>query len=162
METINARLIIEIMGRPPEHVSQALQEIVKKLEGEKGVVIKGYTIHKPVPVKDAKQLFTSFAEVEVEFDSVGACFWICFAYMPSNIEIISPQSLKIANTDLNSLLGGLVDRLHRYDAVAKTLVAQRDALEKKLTERANFVEGKNIFIKEPKKPGKTKKSKKKR
>ncbi len=128
MEPVRARLIIEIMGRPPEHISRALQEIVDKMDNEKGASIKSSTVHKPVAVKDSKGMFTSFAEIEIEFDSIPTCFWMCFAYMPSNIEIMHPESFKVSNADLNSLIGNIVERLHKYDAIAKTLIAQRDAL----------------------------------
>ena len=72
----------------------------------------------------------------VELDSVGHYFQVLFAYMPSNIEIISPASIELSNYDLNQIGNILAQRLHNYDAVAKNAIAERDILLEKLREIA--------------------------
>jgi hypothetical protein len=168
MEKIRANLIIEILGRPPENVTEALTGIVDKLNTEKGMKIIDKTIHKPVTVKDSKDLYTSFAEVMVELDSVAHYFQVLFAYMPSHIEIISPSTIDLSNYDLNQIGNILAQRLHNYDAVAKNTIAERDIILEKLREIAPHLFKQQApeqsippLEKAPKKEKKQKKNKKK-
>jgi len=135
-ETIKANLIIEILGRPPEHVKEALNTIVVKMGSEKGIKVIGKTYHEPKKIEDAKDLFTSFAEVEVEFETLTHFFSALFAYMPSHAEIIHPEKLVISNSYLSELGSNLVQKLHSYDAIAKRLVVERNTALAKLKEVA--------------------------
>lgn len=132
MQKIHARLILEILGRPADHVTSTLQAIVGKLKQEKGVTFIDAKLHEPHAVKDSKDMFTTFAEIETYFDSLPVFFGIIFAYMPSNIEIISPSNFKIPNEEITSLGNTLIGRLHLYESVTKKLVADRDTLINRL------------------------------
>lgn len=136
MEKIQAHLVIEILGKPKENVSEAMTNLVNKLATEKGVAIIEKTIHEPVPVKDTRELFTTFTELLVEFDSVSTYLLISFAYLPSNIEIISPEKVTITNNDLAYLGNKIMQRVHEYDAVVKNVLMERDMLTRKLYEVA--------------------------
>ena len=133
---MQVRMIIEILGRPASNVTEAISGLLKRLEGEKGVKIQEQTIHEPVVVKDAKDLFTTFAELIVEMDSMQVFFSIAFAYMPSHIEIISPETFEMRNEDLTTAANAIVLRLHEYDSIAKRLVVDRENLVRKLFELA--------------------------
>lgn len=136
MDKLRVSIIIEILGRPPEHVTEALNSLVSKLGAENGVKIIDKIIHEPQPVKDSQNLFTAFTEVEFEIDSITKLFGIIFAYLPSHVEIISPEKIVLQNAELGELGSRLSERLHEYDAVAKRLVVERDELAKKLYEVA--------------------------
>lgn len=136
MGKIQARLIIEILGRPPEHVKKALEELINKLSTDKGVKILEKTLHDPLPLENSKDLFTSFAEVLLEFDSLANYVTTIFTYMPSNIEIIRPEELNIRNLDLSELGNTVLQRLHHYDAIVKGMLNERAALVAKLKEVA--------------------------
>lgn len=136
MEKIQAIFIFEILGRPPEHIKEALKSLIKKLGEEKGVNLINQTYNEVIKVEDVKNLYTTFAEIESEFDSLEILYDIMFRYMPANVEIISPTSLKISNRDLSELATNLIRRLHDYDSIAKSLINERDALTKKLQEVA--------------------------
>lgn len=127
-------MIIEVMGRPPEHIIDSLKTLTDRLSKEKGVSVKKISIREAVAIKDARDLYSSFAEIELEFDSLTTCLGIVFAYMPSNLEIISPEQFKLKNEDVNGIVNTLAARLHEYDAIAKKLVADRQALMKKIQE----------------------------
>lgn len=131
---IQARMIIEIMGRPPEHVTKAIEMLIEKLSQEKGITIKDKIIHEPVEVKEAKNLYSTFAEIEVTFDSIATYLGIMFAYLPSNIEIIQPQELRLKNEELTSLGNTVIARIHAYDALAKRLIGERDMLANQLNQ----------------------------
>ena len=128
MDKLQVVLVIEIMGRPADHVKEALNTLVVKLGSEKGVKLLEKKYNDPVPIKDSDDLFTAFAEVTAELENMGNYFGIIFGYMPSHIEIINPEKFSLSNFDLNDLGNKLIARLHSYDAIAKNVVAERNFL----------------------------------
>jgi hypothetical protein len=95
MAKIRAMLVIEILGRPPEHIREGMKLLLERLATEKGLKIIEKKIHEPAPMEKSKDLFTTFSEVEIECDSLLTLYGICFAYMPSHVEVISPETLSI-------------------------------------------------------------------
>lgn len=136
MDKIKATLVLEILGKPAEHIKSALVSLIEKLGAEQGVAVIEKTIHEPSLVKDSKEIFTAFAEVSVEFNALENYFGILFAYMPSHVEITSPLNFSISNTDFNELGNKLLARLHDYDAITKKFVYERNFLLNKLREVA--------------------------
>jgi hypothetical protein len=136
MEKIKATMVLEILGRPAEHIKNALSELVGRLGAEKGVKVMEKTIHEPVEVKESKDLYTTFAEVSVELDSLANYFGVLFAYMPAHIEIFSPTNFTLSNAEFNELGNKIIGRLHEYDAITKKFVYERNFLLSKLKEVA--------------------------
>jgi hypothetical protein len=135
MGKIHASLILEILGRPKENVSAALETVVNRLSLEKGVKIVSKTLHEPRPIEKS-DLFTSFAEVDVELDSIMAYLVVIFGHMPSNIQITDPEKITLNNSELNELGNALVQRLHHYDAITKNVITERDIFARKLKQIA--------------------------
>ena len=133
-EKIQATAILEIMGRPSEHVKEALGLLVARLGSEKGVKILDKKHNDPIPVKDSTNLYTAFAELSLELDELGNYFGILFGYLPSHIEITFPENLKLTNFDLNDTGNKLIQRLHGYDAIVKNTIAEREFLLEKIKE----------------------------
>ncbi len=136
MGEIKATLVLEILGRPAEHLKNALTELIDKLGAEKGIKILDKTVHEPAAVKEGKDLFTSFAEVSVEFETLENYFGTIFAYMPAHIEINSPSKFPLSNAELNEFGNKLLARLHDYDAITKKFIFERNFLINKLKESA--------------------------
>ena len=137
MEKIQAHMILEILGRPKEYIHESLNNLIKvKIANEKEVKIIEQTLHEPVPVKDSKDLFTTFAELTIELDSLEAYIEIMFRYMPANMEIIYPEKIVLKNEDMNVLANRLTQRLHDYDAIVKNSLMEKEILAKKLKEIA--------------------------
>lgn len=136
MKKIQASFILEILGRPKEHILDGLNQLIQRLSKEQGVVILEQIVHEPHLVKDSKDLFTTFAELTLEIDNLPTFFGLLFGYMPANVEIISPEEISIKNTDFNELGSRIMHRLHDYDAVAKKMIYERDVLLRKLQEVA--------------------------
>ncbi|PXY71387.1 hypothetical protein CXX78_01320 [Candidatus Parvarchaeota archaeon] len=128
MVKISSRIIFEIMGRPPEHISEALNTLVVKLGSEKGVEVINKKYHDVKKVEDADNLFHTFAEVEADFSDLNSFFGIIFNYMPANIEIFNPDKLKINNDELNQLSNFILTKLHQYDSIAKKLMGEREIM----------------------------------
>jgi len=135
-ETIKAMFIFEILGRPAEHVKETISQLVDKLAEFPGIKINNKKIHEPKLIEDEKikNLFTTFAEVEVFGKNLNAILTIVFNTMPSHVEIIEPNEFRFKNFDLSSLLSELTIKLHRYDEIAKAITIERNILANKLKE----------------------------
>src|SRR3972149_5024485 len=133
-EGIRAAMILEAIGRPPEHLTETLKGLVKQINEEKGVEVAESKVNEPVLMKDQKDFYTSFAEVEVEVEDVLYLAVLMFKYMPAHIEIISPELITLTNNGWNDVFNELVRRLHAYDEVAGVLQMEKQILENKLRE----------------------------
>lgn len=149
---INAIFVIEVLGRPPEHLVETLENLTKQIGEEKGVKVVNKTINPPVLMKDQKEFYTSFAEIEVELEEIINLVILMFKYMPSNVEIISPQNISLPNASWNDILNELTRRLHGYDEIARIMQNEKMILESKLKELINVPKEEPV-----KKTGKNKK-----
>jgi hypothetical protein len=131
---IKAAFILEIIGRPPEHLAETLAGIIKQIEAEKGVKVVDKKINEPVLMKEQKDFYTSFAEIEVDVEDVLYLAILMFKYMPAHIEIISPEEISLANSGWNDIFNELARRLHGYDEIARILQMEKTILENKLRE----------------------------
>tara|TARA_Y100000310_G_C20333837_1_gene646520 strand:- start:129 stop:644 length:516 start_codon:yes stop_codon:yes gene_type:complete len=163
---IVAMVIIEVIGRPKEHLTETLNNIIKQIGEEKGVKVIGKKLNPPVLMKDQKDFYTSFAEVEVEVDEILQLAILMFKYMPAHIEIISPELIALTNAGWNDIFNELSRRLHGYDEVARIVQVKNEILEKKLNDalesrdiKVNFKPEKQKKVQKKKSVKKTKKKK---
>ena len=138
---IAAVMILEAIGKPPEHLTEALENLIKEIEKEKGVTILAKKINEPILMKDQKDFYTTFAEIEVEVEEVLHIAILMFKYMPAHIEIISPELIVLTNNGWNDVLNELTRRLHGYDEVARVIQVEKSILEKKIRELLKEKEG---------------------
>jgi len=131
---ITAVMILEIIGKPKEHLVTTLEEIIKEMSEEKSVEIIKKKINEPTELKERKDFFTTFAEIEVEVEEAIQLAILMFKYMPAHVEIVSPESLALTNNEYGDILSELTRRLHKYDEVARVVQMEKDILEKKLKE----------------------------
>jgi len=156
MEKIHISLVLEILGRPKEHIKEALRNLVTRMASEKDVKMLNKEYHDPVPAENSKDLFTTFAEIELELVSLEDYLAILFTYMPAHVEVISPEKLTITNSRLNELGNALIQRLHHYDALTKRALVDKDLAINKLKQIAP-----HLFTQSPKQEAKEEKPKKK-
>lgn len=155
---IKALLIIDVIGKPPEHLTETLNNIIKKIDDEKGVDVISKKLNEPTLMKDQKNFYTSFVEVEVEVEEIFGLIILMFKYMPAHIEVLYPELIALTNNGWNDVLNELTRRLHGYDEIARIVNIEKSILEKKL--RA-VLENKSKTIKN-KKVIKNKKTRKKK
>jgi|TARA_Y100000310_G_scaffold319661_1_gene375202 hypothetical protein len=129
---IKANLIIEIIGKPAEHLVATLEDIIKQIDGEKGVKVVNKKIKEPVAFEKQKGFFTTFAEIEIEVEDILILNILMFKYMPAHVEIISPELIILSNNGWNDILNELTRRLHGYDEVARVIQTEKRILENKL------------------------------
>lgn len=143
---IHANIILEMMGRPPEHMKEFMEEILGKMEKEKGIEILKKKTHDAkiierkdkdgniIEVPKGKEMFSMFSELELKAATLQDLNRVVFAYMPSHIEILSPQNMPLQNFDMNALYAEIVRKLHEYEAIAKRAMMTNRILAKQLQE----------------------------
>ncbi|MDP2628485.1 MAG: hypothetical protein Q8P15_01150 [Nanoarchaeota archaeon] len=138
---IKAMMILEIVGKPPEHLVETLENLIKNIDEEKGVSVREKKIKEPVIIKNKKTgeenkdgFYTTFAEIEVEVEEITYLAMLMFKYMPAHIEVIEPELIILSNTGWGDILSELTRRLHGYDEVARIVQAEKAILEEKLRE----------------------------
>jgi hypothetical protein len=163
-KNIRAVMIFDIIGKPPEHLTKTLNNLITKIDEEKGVCVKEKKINEPVLMEDSKnsprnkeikntepnskkdsdsasqkEFYTSFAEVEVEVEDILYLVILMFKYMPAHIEVITPELIALTNNGWNDILNELTRRLHGYDEIARILQIENAKMQKKMRE---MLEGK--------------------
>ena len=142
---IKAIFILEIVGRPKEHLVKTLDGLIESINKEKGIKVIEKKINEPVELKNNKDFYTTFAEVEVEVEEILQIALLMFKYMPANIEIIEPELIALSNNKLNDIFNELTRRLHAYDEVARVLQMQTAKLQRDLKEHGfEIKEGKLV------------------
>jgi len=133
-KNINAILVIEILGKPPEHLKEALEGLISQIGNEPGVEVLSKNIAEPTELPKNSGMFTTYGEIEVEVKDPLTLSVLMFKYMPAHIDIISPENFIMTNKDYNEILNELTRRLHGYDHLARVIQSEKLILEKKLRE----------------------------
>jgi hypothetical protein len=131
---VKAILILDIVGRPPEHLVDTLKKLAEEMGKEKGVTVISKQIKEPALIKDQKDFYTTFAEIEIEVEEILGLALLMFKYMPAHIEILSPEILALSNNSFNDILNELVRRLHGYDEIARIIQIEHHKLISRIKE----------------------------
>jgi hypothetical protein len=123
-EPILARIIIEMMGAPKEHLEETLRKFVEKVRKNHEVVSEDLAEPKP-----HEKLFTNFVELEMRFKKIEDLLNFCFEAMPSSIEILEPVSMKLDAGELSGYLNDMQERLHTLDMSLKNLKSEQQVLQ---------------------------------
>ena len=146
---VSVIMILDIIGRPPEHLVKSLEKIIEEMGKEKGVTLKSKQIKEPTLMKDQKDFYTTFAEIEVEVDEILYLAILMFKYMPAHIEIISPELIALSNNGFNDILNELTRRLHGYDEIARIMQIEKQILLKKIQELGGEIPAQVMPIQAP-------------
>lgn len=134
-EKVNAFLVLDIIGRPKEFLVESLEKMIEEMKKEPGVKVKNSSVKDPVEMKENKDFFTTFAEIEVETDNIMYLAALMFKYMPAHIEVVSPENITLPNTGWSEILSELTRKLHSYDEVARVVQAEKAMILKKIQEK---------------------------
>jgi hypothetical protein len=133
---IRVMMILEVLGKPPEHLTSTLNDLIEQIGNEKGVSVENKKINEPVEMKEQKGFYTNFAEIELVVEEIFDLSGLLFKYMPAHIEILSPELIALTNNGWGDILSEITRRLHQYDEVARVIQIEKAILEKKLRELA--------------------------
>jgi hypothetical protein len=133
-QKISAILIIEVMGRPKEHLVETLEGIIKNIDNEKGVSVIEKRIVEPNELEKQKDLFVTHAEIEIEVDDALILSTLTFKYMPAHITVVEPENIKLPNHGYSDILSEITRRLHKYDEIARVIQMEKGILERRIKE----------------------------
>ncbi|MBI2125048.1 hypothetical protein HYU08_00675 [Candidatus Woesearchaeota archaeon] len=136
MEKILFRAVIEVLGKPKEHVDASLKRYMQNLKEKKQyqIVKEDYADLKKHEDGD---LWMAFVELEARTNQVADIIDFCFDYMPSIIEIIEPEELKLSSLDVSAFLNDLQAKLHGVDMLAKQMKMENQLTNNSLAKLLN-------------------------
>ena len=130
---IKFRSIIELMGRPPEFLTETLTKTAEQLEKEEGIKVLSKEIFEPKETEE-KDIFSSFIELELTVLSIEKLFEFILNYLPSNVEIIEPSEFSFQASEANGFINNVITRIHKMDAVTKKTGFENMILKRQLQE----------------------------
>ena len=170
-QKIRAVMIIEIAGRPPEHIKDALKAHVGVMKTMKGVDYLSERFSDAKMVDQEKEIYSCFAEIEVEVETFLRLTELMFDFLPSSIEVLEPENIKFNSQQATMFLSDLCGRLHKYDEIAKIAQMKNNQLMQHLQKIQQVLGQQNVKLQPVSKPvekptkekkkSSTKKSKKK-
>ena len=133
MTDITARAIVEVIGSPEQHVTTVLRSLIDKMKTRKELkIVKEETF--AAQKMEKQPLWSTFMEAEISFNDLQALLNFCFDFMPSSIEILSPDALSSKQQEINNFINDLIARLHQYDMILKNVHAENVMLKRKMGE----------------------------
>lgn len=131
-------MIVEMAGRPAEHLTEALEKHIGILNDVKDIEVHSIKVSEPREIEIGEKvsteevMFTAFAEADFECDSFGRLSETMFDFMPSSVEVIEPVKISMDMQDATNLLNNISGRMHRYDEFAKMAQAKMQEMNAQL------------------------------
>ena len=122
---IRCRTIIEVLGKPKEHVEKAIKDYIEHIKEDSELVALNEDYSE---AEERGKLWSKFVELELVVKGTKKLISFCFEYMPSSIEVLKPEHLIMTNPELSNFLNDLQARLHSVDMVVKQQKAENDFL----------------------------------
>ena len=91
---IRCRIIIEVLGKPKEHVENAIKEYIEHIKEDSELVILNEEYSE---IKEQGKLWSKFVELDLVIKGTKKLISFCFEYMPSSLEVLKPESLTLTN-----------------------------------------------------------------
>ena len=130
-QKVRSNIILEILGKPKEHVDNALKMYIEKIkDDDNAAIILNEKIHNSVEQKDG--FFSAFAELEIISEDLQALIGFCFDYMPSSVEIVAPEEMIMKQVEITNTINDLQAKLHNLDMAIKTTRSENDFLRRNM------------------------------
>lgn len=130
------RTVLEVLGKPQEHVETSLKSYVEQIKQDKRYKLV-HSEFAEIKKQEEAELWTMFAELEIKTEKLEHLTSFCFDYMPSIIEIIEPAEMSISEAHLATFFNDLQARLHQVDMVAKQLRLENDIFKRNVASLLN-------------------------
>ena len=132
MTKIVFRVILEVLGKPQVHVEEALKGYLKQIHEDSRYKIITQELA-PTKQQEGHELWTIFAELELETKEIKNVVNFCFDYMPSLVEIVEPEELTLTDVQATEFFSDLKGKLHHVDMVAKKTKLENDHLQRNMS-----------------------------
>ncbi len=115
---IHFRAVIEVLGKPKEHVEESIKSYINKLKSNKAYNVVSEEFAE-IKKQEKEDMWSTFAEVEVKTEKIQDLVSFCFDFMPSMIEVLEPEKIILSDNELSLILNDLQAKLHEVDVIAK-------------------------------------------
>lgn len=128
------RAVIEVIGRPKEHIIHAMKLVIKRLKEEENIILTKGDLYKAqeqdFEFKQKGKLWSTFAELELLLKDNDSVTYFCFEYLPASIEVLEPKNMRIPVKEYQNILNDLLARMHQIDMTLKNVRAENEILNK--------------------------------
>ena len=135
--------IVEVVGKPKEHVEKAINMVVEKTAEIEGLTIERKEIAPIKSLKDEElgkvekkiqdqkgELFSTFAEIEFSAKNLDVITSFCYEFLPSSLDIVEPEKINIDLQDVSKLMNDVLGKIHNADHIIKQLKFENSALSR--------------------------------
>ncbi|HIJ97505.1 TPA: hypothetical protein H1009_00280 [archaeon] len=146
---IKAKMLIEVAGFPQEHVDHAMKLITEKFAADRTDVrniSKKTNAAKKVESPDVKEFYTGFLEIDAEYEDIIALLHLTLEFLPSHVEIIAPENIQLATTNLTELFTDISGRIHQYESMVRSLKADQEIMEREYNKLIPEEKKKEVII----------------
>ena len=126
---LRCKIIIEVLGKPKEHVEKALKMYVDKIKQDSDLIILNEEF---ADAKEKEGLWATFTELEMVVKGIRKLIAFCFDYMPSSIQILKPESYSLDRSMIEDFVNDLQARLHDVDMIVKKQKNENEFLKKNM------------------------------
>ncbi|MAF51129.1 MAG: hypothetical protein CMH64_03485 [Nanoarchaeota archaeon] len=126
---IQIKAIIEILGKPKEHVESTMEKVLSELKNQKNLTIINQEI---AETKELEKFFSTFVDLELKLDSLDNLIDFCFDFLPSSIEIVEPEKLDLNSEAMAEYMNDLLAKLHQQSMLIRNLHAENTLMKKQL------------------------------
>ena len=133
---IRCRTIVEILGKPKDHVEKTLSVYVEKIRQDPELIVLNTNFS---DAEEKDELWAAFVEIEMIAKGVSNLIGFCFDYMPSSIEILKPEEFSMKALTIQDFINDLQARLHAVDMVVKKQKNENDFLRRNMNTAVNNI-----------------------
>lgn len=126
---LTIKAIIEILGKPKEHVEQTIKKVIEELEKREEIKVVSYEI---AETKELENFFSTYAEAELKLRDMNGLIDFCFDFLPSNIEILEPENISLDSHIFAEYMNDLLAKLHQQSMVIRNLHAENLVMKGKI------------------------------
>jgi len=131
---IRCRIIIEVLGKPKEHVEKSIRDYVEKIKKDSELIVMNVDFSEAA---EKNRLWAAFVELDMVVKGIQKLIGFCFDYMPSSIEITKPEEFIVKKSTVENFINDLQARLHNVDMVVKKQKNENTFLKKNLGKAAS-------------------------
>ena len=131
---IRCKIIIEVLGKPKDHVENSIRDYVEKIKKDPELIVMNADFSEAA---EKNRLWAVFVELDMVIKGVSKLIGFCFDYMPSSIEIIKPEEFVVKKSTVENFINDLQARLHNVDMIVKKQKNENTFLKKNLSKAAS-------------------------
>ena len=128
---ISATAVVEVVGRPQEHVEKILEGATGKIE-EHGYKATRIEIMPVEELEEEKGLYSGFFEADLDFKNHEQLFGFIQDFNPTSIEVSDPEDFEMSLADYNGLVTTVTATIQQYDKIIKEKIAENANLKERI------------------------------